>query len=949
MGTIDRQRLSLPPHGAPEPPTTPEFPALRIAAAPRQRRPFFTRKFGRDGAPARWRVRIFRAVPLPALLAALHLLLAPPLGAQDFPFPSEPPPPVTIGRLYRTGVNHLRNERPEQAREVWEDLLRRSPYHFNAHLALGRLLIDRDPDAAGRHLNVARDLRPASDAVRYHLGRYLESQQRLLDAAEEFRQAIRLNARHYAANTRLRQIIRALRRRQSVVERAAESFWSNPSLATLTLFGKIVMQNSAPRQALMEFELVRQRAPGLPEANLWVARAQRQLGSLQGEIAAYRAYLATDEDAVGVRLLMLDRLLEAGEFRRAGAPLRQLEERLEQRRMGKQEMGRLLFLKSRFLVARGKPVQAGANLLASASHGFDAAEIDSAFRKVVALYPQQARLWMNFGGWLVQDGRHDAAVESYLKAAKLDQGVGGEAAGILRETAGESGSTSPGAISANLALGELALAQGDEIGAIVRLERVPPGHRTDARAALLLGVVYRNQGELDKSLDAFTRYVFSFPDRGGMAFARGNLFWMMGRKDVAMGLWNRDLATLDDYPEALQLMAVHYQAGGDGEQELKIRRHLRGAAPENLANRIRLGDLLLERGEGAAAADEWEQVVRFKTADFDLLVRLGNAYLERGERDRGVSALHRAAQIGTLQPEVSEKLARQLLAGERWPEALEFYWQIYRTQPDHPDLADALPKLVMNAPALPEQRLAAARYAEAGQRPELAIDLLEDLLRLHPETGEGRVMLARLYMAAGEPGEAERTLFEGGEELQVSEAESLHALATVQQHLGKREDLARTLDRIIILEPGDTAVARRLGLLLMQLKRINTARGLLEKTLAARPDDAEVLFQLATAEFTLKQLPRAEAYLSRLFEAQAGHEGGRELQRQILQRERRWEELARELETFVAAHPDNATARSDLVSAYLNLFEIEKARPHYQVLRKSNTRKARALQRYFRQ
>ena len=122
--------------------------------------------------------------------------------------------------------------------------------------------------------------------------------------------------------------------------------------------------------------------------------------------------------------------------------------------MGKDEMARLLFLKSRFLVARGRPVQAGASLLAAASHGFDAAGIDSAFRKVVALYPQQARLWMDFGRWLIQDSRHDAAVETYLKAAKLDQGVGGEAAVILREIAGESGSRGPGAISANLALGE---------------------------------------------------------------------------------------------------------------------------------------------------------------------------------------------------------------------------------------------------------------------------------------------------------------------------------------------------------------------------------------------------------------------------------------------------------------------------------------------------------------
>ncbi len=850
----------------------------------------------------------------------------------------------SIGTLYREGLAYLRQNQRWWAAQTWERLLRRSPYHFNARMGLGKLYLKSDPGKAYPHLKMALQLRPVSDEARYHMGRWLEGQQRYEEAAEEYRKAIRLNARHYAANSRLRDIIRKLRKGKTVVERAAETFWASPSLVSLTLFGRIVMGSSEPRQALMEFELMRERLRDLPEVHLWIARAHRRLGSLKGEIAAYEAYLARNKEAEGVRLLMLERLLAAGEFRKARQPLAALEARMKEQAIGRREGGRFLFLKSRFLVAQGDPGKAGKILLASGKGGFEAVRVGEAFHADVALFPAHGGLWKSYGDWLRHQAKLDEAAGAYQKAAGLKGEQAAAALKILHEFAAGSAAR----LSANLALGELALARGDQAEAVERLEQIPPGHKQDARASLMLGVIHRGRGELEKSLEAFTRYVFSFPDRAGMGYARGNLFWVMGRKEVAVGMWSKNLAELQQYPQALALIAEHLRKSGKAGKETRARRHLRDATPENVANRIRLGDLLFAQGLHAAATGEWEQASRYKTGDFDLLVRLGKAYLAQEKMDKGAAALRRAAQIGTLELELAEKLARNLLLRRRYEDALDFYWQIYRTHPQHPDLVEALPKLVINAPALPEQRLVAANFADISGRPELAIELLEELLRLHPEIARANVYVARLYVRQRAFEDAELAIEGGVAELGITDVATLNVLAKVQLDLEKTEALADTLRRIVELKPDSMAAAKWLGFLLSEMHRPREARPHLEKALIGSPKDAKLLFYLSRAAFSLGDAKQSEAYLKRLFAVAAEHWQGRALLIRILQKGRRWAELIVQLEKHLAANPEDAEARFSLVSAYLNRFQKEKARPHYEMLRKSNPAKVRTLHNYFR-
>ena len=136
-------------------------------------------------------------------------------------------------------------------------------------------------------------------------------------AADAYRKPIFFYPRHYQANKRLHLLLRRLRQEKTVVQRAAESFGANPSLATLTLFGRIVMERSTPRQALLEFDLLSQRHPDLPEIHLWRARARRKSGDLWGELEAYQSFLIQRPKAHAIRMLLIERFNEQGRYGRA--------------------------------------------------------------------------------------------------------------------------------------------------------------------------------------------------------------------------------------------------------------------------------------------------------------------------------------------------------------------------------------------------------------------------------------------------------------------------------------------------------------------------------------------------------------------------------------------------------------------------------------------------------
>ena len=876
---------------------------------------------------------------LPLWLLAASFLVTVPATAQI-------PAPPTADTFYLEGKRQIRAQRPGAAERAFLDGLKLEPRHFQLHLELGRFYLRKSPGKASTHLKQALELRPASDMAQLLMGQYLEGRGKLLDAAERYRQAVRINANQYDADRRLKAILRKLRKARSGVERASEQFWRNPSLAALTLFGRVVMAESDPRQALLEFEQLRARLPELFEGYLWIARAQRRLGSLQGEIEAYRGFLAKNPQALRIRLILVQRLLENDAFVKAKETLEPIAAHLDSPIPGidPEDHGRIALLLSHIRIAEGDGIEAGRLLLESARHGVSEKEILRAYEDYVAAYPQLGELWLARGQWLASVRKGALAAPSFLQAGLLEPALRDKSRKYLEVLAG----SGTGVNEAHLALGELALADRREGEAVAHLARIQPGHPADRRGSLLLGVVRRRRGDLDGSLDALLRYVFSFPNRSGMAYARGNIFWQLGKPEMAAAIWAQDVPVYAQYPDVLERLAGYYRERNQPQAELQARTKLAVARPDQVQNRLRLGRLYEQSGDMARAVEHWGAAVERLPGDHGLRLQLARALLALGRPGAAATHLAKAAEFAPLDFSLTEVLARELMIAGQFREALDIYWRIYQERPQHPDLPKVLPRLVLRVPASEEIRLVAARMARRTGQGDLLLGLLEDTVRLYPEANEAAVMLAGIYLAQGAPEEAERVISRQGGLDALSNMERLQLLAESQHLLGKRNEEAATLARILELDPDNQAAQRSVGLQLAATGDHEGALPLLKEALRSNQRDEEVLMALARSQISGEHLRAVKETLRRLLDVNPNHETALLMLIQRLLEDQDYRAVVEPLEKWVALFPVDAGARFNLIAAYLSQYLKIPAIPHYKALKKLNPAMASQWERYFR-
>ncbi len=870
---------------------------------------------------------------------------SPSAGEEESLEETPPSPEELAGRgvdtLYRLGLQARKEGRARRAESYFRNILRRAPYHFPTRLTLGRIALRRNPRRALEHFRIAKQVYPSSEDVNYLLGQALEALGRHLEAAEAYRQTIYINPRNYNANKRLRNILRRLRSEKSVVQIAAEAFYANPSLATLTLFGKVVMSNAEPRQAILEFEEIRRRQPELPEADLWMARAYRALQDEDGEIRAYSNYLNGNPKAAGVRLLLVERLAGQGWFQKAAVYLKPFTEP-DLKGITPLQSARITFLRSRLRSARRDPEGAAELLLQAQQQKYDPREIERAFTEDLALYPEAATVWFSFGLWLEANRRPGESAEVFRQAALIDPAYGWKSREALERLLSQGKARE----AARLALAQISFAQGEETGALAHLETIPAGHPLDPEASLLRGKIHRKNNNLDAALDAFTRYVFSFRDRNGIIYARGNLFWKLDRKEEAVAAWMENPDVLIRQPWVMLKVAQYHQERGNARQEMQIRTRLLEALPANQDNPIRLGDLYEAEGRGRNALELWSHLIELRPRDPELLLRTARGWIALGEKERGLGLLKRAAQMQPLPAGDAALLAGALYETNQYAEALEFYWGLYKTQPDHPELPKVLPVLALNVPTEKAVLQAAARLAHDHGRLEQAAEVLEILINQSPRDSDSRLALAEIYLRLEKPRAAGQVL-SGKDAVPEDNEAGLSLLATVQERTGAHQGLADTLVKLRRLRPDDGLLARKLGLLRIRLGQSPRAHPLLEQALAGNPRDTEVLLALAQIEASRGKKETALAHLNTLLRIDPGHGAAKRQRMNLLVRMARWDEAIPVLEDWLTGHSGDSTARYNLITAYLYSYRNEEARPHYEKLRKINPGRARQLKRYF--
>lgn len=851
---------------------------------------------------------------------------------------------LEIDELSRRGESAAKNAQQGLAELFFREVLRRRPSHFPANLFLGRLLSKKSPRMAYRRLETARRINPRSPSVHFYLGAVLESMKRDLAAADSYRKVIYLNPRHYAANKRLHLLLKRLRQGKTVVQRAAESFEANPSLATLTLFGRIVMERSTPRQAVLEFDLLFRRHPDLPEIHLWRARARRKSGDTGGELEAYQSFLIRRPKAHAVRLLLIERYSDQGRYRRAEALVAPfgVNRARQDRDMSPQVRGRYFFLHSRLLARRKQPASAARGLLLAHRFMKKRDPIESTFSGLLRSFPGSEGLWEAYGDWMRLTGRPAKAAAAWLQAARLDSSRVPRALARLAEMP----PPKPGGAVA-LALAELYAARGDYRKALPLLNPAPLVHPIEPGHALVRGRIHFKTGNFETALDDFLQYLMSYSSHQDILNARGNLFWEMGRPEKALRAWLQNPGVLTRRPIGLLKVAEIYRERGEAAKERAARERLAQLFPGNTVNRIRLGDLYLAQGRPLDALSQWKDLVVERPGDISLLLKIGRSWISLGKSSQAMPYLEKAARLGKLDLRSTELYAAHLYRTGRLREALEQYRHLYSLRPRHPALPMVLPELVTKFPVGDALRIAAARMAIQAGRRETAAAVLKLVIGKNPKNQPARMLLAKIYLRAKRAEQAVAVLAAGGPATRNS-MPALELLARAQKAAGRFEPLAGTLDRLQSRRPKDFRLARRRASLLSRLGRVREARSVLDAIWKADRSAVDVVFSLVRIELKLGLPDAAEKRMVELLAHHPNHQPAQRGLIKLLVRAGKWKALLPKLISWVRNHPGDAIARYNLIVAYIRRNNTQGARPHFEALKKIDPRYSSRLESYFR-
>ena len=364
----------------------------------------------------------------------------------------------------------------------------------------------------------------------------------------------------------------------------------------------------------------------------------------------------------------------------------------------------------------------------------DTAAAMAAFRRVLELQPDDVPSLVWLGRMHMDQGQPDLAEPLFARAQ----------------------SVAPGVIAAQVGLGQVALARKDYSRAVQLLEGALKNDPGAASIYSPLAMAYRGLGQIEKAeslskewrntelavpdplraeLDTVVQSGLSFELRGVRALEANDY-------PTAAGLFRQGLA-LAPPTSALSRSLRHKlgtalalsgdAAGAAREFEETVRLAPSGALDEPAAKAsYSLGILHAGNGRQGEAVQHLTAALGFKPNYFEAQIALGDVLRTSG---RFEASLPRYAEAVRLNPRAADarfSYAMALIRLRRYADARAWLEQSVRAQPDRPELANVLARLLATAPdvsvrdgrralAMTEQLAQSHRNADLGETMAMAL------------------------------------------------------------------------------------------------------------------------------------------------------------------------------------------------------------------------------------
>ena len=460
-----------------------------------------------------------------------------------------------------------------------------------------------------------------------------------------------------------------------------------------------------------------------------------------------------------------------------------------------------------------------------------------------------------------------ALADSYLAAGQIDEGLA-----IYTERLALDPEQAP------LVIAQALLSAGQSDRAVETMQQYTADRPEDPAALALLGLVLRQVGRAEESLEPLAQAVGLDTQYTPAIIQQGDALLDLGRTAEAEGRYRVVVDQLRGTPEALRPappsdpapvfeviepwrawtgLARALQIEGRLDEALELAREVETQRPDVLQTPLLVGDLLRAQGDFDGAQQAYARAVAVAPRSPVPVARQAATYLLSGDLTGAQERFEAALNLDPTNADALLGLAQAYAQAGGGTSAVEFRKAESRLK----EAIDFAPDNLTPYQALGDLYLAYDRPDDAVAEYEKARQLAStDLLTL------GR--LGTALLAAGKAEEA-IAVFEQRVTQAPEDKGALLDLAAAYREVGEYESAETAYNQLLVLSPDDLGIKISLGDLYMEQDQAERALPLYEEaaTRASDPDQlAQARDQLGKAALRLGDASRAESLAASLIE-----------------------------------------------------------------------------------
>jgi putative PEP-CTERM system TPR-repeat lipoprotein len=486
---------------------------------------------------------------------------------------------------------------------------------------------------------------------------------------------------------------------------------------------------------------------------------------------------------------------------------------------------------------------------------------------------------------LLKDGSQDA----HLLALAGQSSIQGNDYAKATEYFAKASALAPDNAALHTSLGLSSLGQGDEAKGISQLETAATLDPKSSNAGMALIQAEASLKHYDKALAAADALEKTHPNDARLHNVKGGVYLAKGDPVKARASFEK-AATLD--PKALAPVANLAELDLQDKKPDAAKKRFEAflaANPKNATAMAALAQVAIAQGQPAQATQWLEKASAENPDALAPALKLGGHYLAIKEPQKALTLARKFQSANASNPALLDLLGQAQIATKEAAGALETYSKLVNVLPksapaqlqlarthmllkNETAAAEDVKRAVALQPDFVPARAAQVELAMRKGKPDEALALARELQKAAPKSPAGFAIEGELQEAAKRPAPA-LAAYEKAFALARS-PQLLVRIANLMRESGKgKEAEARLLDWHKA-NPVEPTVPLYLSEVYMSTKQYKVAAELLRKLLAAHPNHAMVLNNLAwtyqqdkdpraleTAELALKQAPDSPAVL----------------------------------------------------------------------------------------